>query len=810
MKTEAIEVRVDLHVHSSYSDTPQNWFLRTGGVAESYTSPQTVYETAMRRGMSLVTLTDHNTIAGALELAAKYDNVFLSEEITARFPEDGCIVRVAALDISEAQHEDIARLRDNVYDLAAYLAQESIAAVWCHPLSDVNARLSRSHLERCFLMFRALELRNGSRDASHEQHLAELVTALSPAHLARFAEAHPQTPAINLEGRYAFTGGSDDYGGLAIARAYTAFHGSPTGASAASAVRSLTCAPAGECGDAPTIAHNAFSIASGHVQKQMAQNPAQMATPANISIITELMKRKSLFEQGGGRLDFDEMKEKGHQSSFQDMLVRMAEPALVHGWREVLGGFFGAAFGGRFGEAADAVSQVLKASMFDVPYIMAYHGFAQDRLAAERLYRDLAAQLADAKGTEADGSKDKAGATGSAPRNMRVAVISDTLDHVNGVALGLRRLHAQAQRSGLELDLVAVGGCDEMCVDADGLHRIPSIYSHTLEEYPELPWNVPHLPSLLRYLVERRIDMLQCSTPGPAGIAGLIAARLLGIPVVGQYHTDVPEYTMRLMGDPMLAGVVRIITSWFYRTVDRALVPSQWVARLINDMGVPAERITRIPRGIDLDLFRQAARDEHAFEEYGLNGEPKVLYVGRVSKEKGLSHLAAGFRRLSSELPGARLVVIGDGPYADELATQMPADKVIFTGPVTGEKLARLYASSDVFAFPSETETFGNVVVEAQATGLPVVVADRGAARENMREGVTGMVVDPRDPEAWCSTLKRLLEDSALRKQMSSAAQEFAQRYRMDAAAHGTFEEYARILDELRAGQPAAPTSAAD
>jgi glycosyltransferase involved in cell wall biosynthesis len=171
-----------------------------------------------------------------------------------------------------------------------------------------------------------------------------------------------------------------------------------------------------------------------------------------------------------------------------------------------------------------------------------------------------------------------------------------------------------------------------------------------------------------------------------------------------------------------------------------------------------------------------------------------------VSKEKGLMHLAAGFRALSREMPGARLVVIGDGPYTEELASQVPPDKVVFTGQVTGEKLARLYASSDVFAFPSETETFGNVVVEAQATGLPVVVADRGAARENMREGVTGLVVDPRDPEAWCRTLKQLLEDANLRQQMGSAAQAFAQRYRMDEAARGTFEEYGRILDELRGG----------
>lgn len=781
MKTEAIEVRVDLHVHSSYSDKPYSWFLRSGHSAECYTLPKTVYETATRRGMNLVTITDHDTIDGALELRSLYDNTFISEEVSARFPEDGCVIHTIALDIDEAQHAELQRLRGNIYELTQYMSQEGIAYFWCHPLSDVNHRLTKSHIERCLLMFRALELRNGTRDHVHEDRLAGIVSEVTPETLARWAEQYPYTPRINLEGRYAFTGGSDDHGGIAIARAFTAFHGQPTGASLTAAIRAAVTAPSGDNGDGTTLAHNCYGVTAGYFRSQLgAKREAGEQSAASASLIKALARRKVLFEQAGGRIDPEEIKEHGHTQEFQDLLLGFAEPALVQGWREVMNTTFGAAFQGRVAEVADGVAEMIKATMLELPYILSYRYHTRDRRKAHGFYESFGLN-------EAGNGK------------LRVAIVTDTLDEINGVALGLRRLHAEARRAGLEINLVGISNVDRLTIEDDGICRLPSVFEHRLPEYPQLPFHIPHLPSLLRYLAEHRIDLLQCSTPGPAGFAGLLAARLVGIPVIGQFHTDVPEYTLRLTGDPTVANMTRTIVGWFYRAMDRTLVPSEWVANLMRDMGVPAERIRRVPRGIDLDLFYSAQRDEHAFDEYGLNGEPKVLYVGRVSKEKGLMHLAAGFRALSREMPGARLVVVGDGPYTAELASQVPSDKVVFTGQITGEKLARLYASSDVFAFPSETETFGNVVVEAQATGLPVVVADRGAARENMREGVTGLVVDPRDPEAWARTLKQLLEDTNLRRRMGDAAQAFAQRYRMDEAARGTFDEYLRILEELRA-----------
>jgi glycosyltransferase involved in cell wall biosynthesis len=378
-----------------------------------------------------------------------------------------------------------------------------------------------------------------------------------------------------------------------------------------------------------------------------------------------------------------------------------------------------------------------------------------------------------------------------------VAVLSDTLDEVNGVAIGLRRLAGGARRDRLDLRLVGVGPEEHVTVDADGVVRVPNMMTLRLPEYPQLPLGVPHLPSLLSYLINEEIDLVQCSTPGPAGLAGLLAGRLAGLPVIGQFHTDVPEYAARLTGDPVVGAMAARYVGWFYGMLDEVLAPSRAVVDRLRALGVPADKVRAVPRGIDLELFTPARRNAHAFEAFGLSGEPKVLYVGRVSREKGLDALVEGFRELAGEIPAARLVVVGDGPYGGELARRSRealSGSVVFTGEMTGQRLAEIYASSDVFVYPSETETFGNAVVEAQAAGIPVVVANRGAAQEQMLDGVTGLAVDARSPREIRAAIGRLLRDGDLRRRMGAEAARFAQRYDIGRAARGTFEVYADIL----------------
>lgn len=368
-----------------------------------------------------------------------------------------------------------------------------------------------------------------------------------------------------------------------------------------------------------------------------------------------------------------------------------------------------------------------------------------------------------------------------AGRGPRVAIISDTLDDTNGVAIGLRRLAAAARRAGHAVHLV--GAAQRTPIPGDEIVRIPAALSASLPIYPDMVWSVPELPPLVEHLAATA-DLVQVSTPGPMGIAGLIAARMLKLPVIAQYHTEVAEYAARMSGLPMLGAIVGPIVGWFYQQAELCLAPSEAVVQRLTSLGVAPERICRVRRGVDLALFDPARRDRGRFAAHG--GGPTVLYVGRLSREKNLETLLAAWTIVHRAHPEARLCVVGEGPQRH--AIRGPG--VIDHGPAYGVELATLFASADLFAFPSETETFGNVVVEAAASGLASIVASAGAAREHVLDGETGDVVDGKDPAAFAAAMIRQLEDPLRRARMGAAARVHAHGYDLGPAMRATMELY--------------------
>lgn len=718
--------------------------------------------------MDLVTLADHDTIDGALELCSRHPgDTFVSVEVSARFPEDGCIVHVIAIAVTEAQHAELQRLRRNIYELAAYLAQAGIAHFWCHPLSQVNGRLQSSHIERCLLMFRALELRNGTRDVAHERRLLEIIGRLTPAILSDWAADHPQAPFVNRTARWACVGGSDDHGSLAIARAYTRFAGPATVEQLTAALYAGLTEPCGESGTGTTLAHNCYGVLAGYLQATDQRELVPTGGGAG-QLWSALMDQRP----GGAGDASSPLWRAGHTTVVQDYVREKIEPGLVDAWRSRLTALFVPLGEGRWTPAAEALPGIVNGLLLEMPYVLAHRYHARDRRGANRLAAEL---------------------QGVAPATRaRVAVFTDTIDDVNGVALGLRAVHAEARRAGFELQVVGCGRAPTLHVDDAGIVRVPSLFEHRLAEYPQMAWSIPHLVPILRFLTEQDIELVQCSTPGPLGIAALIAARITGTRVIGQYHTDVPEYALRLTGDPAAAAVVRGLVGWFYRALDRVLVPSRWVGEVVRGLGVPEDRMELVPRGVDLARFSPAARTADAFARIAPGDGPIVLYVGRLSREKGLDRVLAGFAGALREVPNARLVIVGDGPLREELERTRPAGCTL-AGEVTGPALAALYASADVFMFLSETETFGNVVVEAQASGLPAIVA-RGATSELIVHGVTGLAVDPSDPHEVHRALVRLLCDDELRRRMRREAVRHAQRYDLAGAVRELFARYTRML----------------
>jgi predicted metal-dependent phosphoesterase TrpH len=187
-------MKIDLHVHSKYSKLPAQWILRKIGCQECYTEPRHLYKVAKERGMDQVTITDHNTIAGCLEIAHLPDT-FISEEVSAYFPEENCKIHVLVHDLEEGQHHDIQGLRHNVYDLVNYLNAQQLTYALAHPLWSVNGRLSLEHFEKLLLLFKNFEL-NGGRDVDLNELLKLLLSNLTPELIERFQEKHGITPSF--------------------------------------------------------------------------------------------------------------------------------------------------------------------------------------------------------------------------------------------------------------------------------------------------------------------------------------------------------------------------------------------------------------------------------------------------------------------------------------------------------------------------------------------------------------------------------------------------------------------------------------
>jgi glycosyltransferase involved in cell wall biosynthesis len=238
---------------------------------------------------------------------------------------------------------------------------------------------------------------------------------------------------------------------------------------------------------------------------------------------------------------------------------------------------------------------------------------------------------------------------------------------------------------------------------------------------------------------------------------------------------------------------------WFYDQSDLIFSPSESTRDELAGRGIARDKICLMPRGVDTDRFRPDLRRD----EPGLPAGTRLLYVGRVSKEKDLPLLGRAFKRLAAKHPRVSLIVVGDGPYLGEMKRLMDGSPCHFTGYLEGEDLAAAYASCDLFVFPSTTDTFGNVALEAQASGLPVVVSDAGGPAENMLPDETGLIVHGHDEDALLAAMRALIEAPAILKRMGIRARAYAETRSYAAA----FDQYWDLYrgtpeDEISDGAP--------
>lgn len=351
---------------------------------------------------------------------------------------------------------------------------------------------------------------------------------------------------------------------------------------------------------------------------------------------------------------------------------------------------------------------------------------------------------------------------------LSVAVVTETYPpEVNGVAMTVGRLVQGLRARGHQVRVIRPRQQDE--ADAgDGGEMI--FAGLPLPGYPGLRFGLPAKRGLLRAWREARPDVVHLVTEGPLGWSALAAAQQLGIPATSGFHTNFDRYSIHY-GLGLLRPAVAAYLRTFHRRTHATLAPTVALAATLAGEGIPGVKV--VGRGVDTRLFNPARRDPLLRARWGVaEGGLAVLSVGRVAAEKNLPLTLAAFAAIRARCPAARLVFVGDGPLRRSLEAAHPEHH--FAGVQVGEALAAHYASGDLFLFPSLTETFGNVTLEALASGLPTVAYRSAAAAELIADGLEGVTVSPGDEAAFIAAAVALAEDDALRSRLARAARQRA------------------------------------
>ena len=340
------------------------------------------------------------------------------------------------------------------------------------------------------------------------------------------------------------------------------------------------------------------------------------------------------------------------------------------------------------------------------------------------------------------------------------AIVTETWrPQVNGVANTLGRLCDGLLAGGHELQLVRPAQPGEIVgITAEGAMQQLLVKGLPIPGYRQLQFGLPAYRRLLNHWSEQRPDSIYLATEGPLGWSALRAARRLQIPVISGFHTNFQQYSQHYrLG--LLQRPVSAYLRWFHNQTLVTLSASSTQQHELSRMGVANPVL--LGRGVDCERFHPSHRSARLRQRWGAKEDDLVLlHVGRLAAEKNLQLLQSSWQHARAHCPpGTRLhmVVVGDGPQQEQLRHAMP--DALFTGSLTGAALAEAYASADIFLFPSLTETFGNVVTEAMASGLAVVAYDTAAAHQHIRDRYSGCLAAPGNEEQFRANLGWLLND---------------------------------------------------
>ncbi len=824
--SDARVARVDLHCHSTASEVSRLGVQRAVGLPECATPPEEVYELAKRRGMDFVTITDHDTVAGVLEIAERPD-VFVSEELTAHFRgEPRTAVHVLCYGIDLDDHEWLQAHRGDVEECAEYLrARERVCAL-AHPYYTVDAPLTARHRRRLADAFAIWEVRNGARARELNRPAATYIATLDGTGI----------------------GGSDDHAGVDVGRTWTETPPARSPAEFLAHVRAGRATARGEQGGAAKWAHAAIALAAralgsgspggggpngegpsveGDLSGGDGPNGAERGSRGEAQGERDRGEAQGERDRGEAQGERDRGEAQGERDLDPRTVLTMAQrllregdarqgavgadltPAdarrLLRAWLAAVGldglderGLIAYMQDERFTHAAlqrracCAHERKLRAAVESVVQaVSAPAGTPQAEDidatgAALAIFEGCVAAIPYAPAAAFLGSE-KAKLDSREGETPRVAILADGIESTHGVSRTLEEIRLRGV-PGFEIEVIGT----DPSVD----RRLAAVAEVDVPFYPGLRLGVPSLPAAVETLAEGAFDAIHVCSPGPVGVAGALVARALGVPLLGSYHTELTAYAAERSGELRLAQAMALAVQTFYGACDLVLSPSPASDEALREIGVGAERVARWDRGVDTDRFDPALRGQLA-----LPGELNVLYAGRLTREKGVDLLAEAFLDAHSRDPRLHLVLAGGGPEEQGLRERVGEERATFLGWLQGEALAQAYASADVFLFPSATDTFGQVILEAQASGVPVVAVAAGGPLSLIEDRVSGLLCKPAS-DALAECVLELADSPLLRRRLAAVALSGVRARTWEAAMERLAEGYRRVV--------AAPRSALD
>lgn len=757
---ESSATMVDMHCHSTASQISKLGVQRAVGLPECATPPEEVYELAKRRGMDFVTITDHDTIDGALQIADRPD-AFVSEELTAHFRGEGQAVHVLCYGITADDHGWLQANSHDVELCAMYLHDREIACALAHPYYAVGAPLTRRHRRRLAELFEVWETRNGSR--AHE--------------LNRPAAMYVGTrDGIGI-------GGSDDHAGVDIGRTWTQAPAAATPAEFLEHMRAGRVAPKGKQGSAAKWAHAAIALAARSLWSDESERTPCAPDPRRVLRMAQRLLSEGDVRHGAGGADLtpedarcllrawlaavglDHLDERGliaymqaenfKHSELYRKACRLHERKLRSAVEQALAAATGEG-GGGVGGAATGIFESLIAA---IPYAPATAFLAKEQTKLDRREEE-----------------------GEAPR---IAIVADGIGSTHGVTRTIEEIRGRGV-PGYEIEVVAT--------DPHVDRRLSAVTEFEVPFYPGLRIGVPSLSAAVQTLTESAFDAIHVCSPGPAGIAGVMLAKALGLPLIGSYHTELTAYAQLRSERAEVAAAMEMAVGVFYGACDLVLSPSLASDEALARIGLAGEKIVRWDRGVDTSRFDPALRCESVRDSWiGSSCSPLfVLYAGRITKEKGVELLVDSFSDARRRDPRLHLVLAGGGPEQERVAERL-GEHATFLGWLHGDELARTYACADVFLFPSQTDTFGQVILEAQASGLPVLAVDAGGPATLIEQRSTGLLCEP-SSAALADALVELSGSPLLRERMALAAQSAVSERTWERALERLADGYSAVL----------------